>query len=49
VTSQQVECIYSENKGTYLYINENGNPVIVFEKYEIAPGAAGAVEFEIQK
>ncbi len=25
VTSQQVECIYSENKGTYLYTNENGN------------------------
>ncbi|MFT4004803.1 MAG: RsiV family protein [Lacrimispora sp.] len=34
---------------TKFYINENGNPVIVFEKYEIAPGAAGAVEFEIQK
>lgn len=25
VTSQQIECIYSENKGTYLYTNENGN------------------------
>ena len=25
VTSQQVECIYSENKGTYLYTNEKGN------------------------
>lgn len=34
---------------TKFYINENGNPVVVFEKYEIAPGAAGAVEFEIQK
>ncbi|MGN1180288.1 MAG: DUF3298 domain-containing protein [Suilimivivens sp.] len=30
------------------YINELGNPVIVFEKYEIAPGSAGEVEFEIE-
>lgn len=29
------------------YINENNRPVIVFEKYEIAPGASGEVEFEI--
>lgn len=34
---------------TKFYINENGNPVVVFNKYEIAPGAAGAVEFEIKK
>jgi len=25
VTTQQIECIYSENKGTYLHTNENGN------------------------
>lgn len=31
------------------YINKANNPVIVFEKYEIAPGAAGAVEFEIER
>lgn len=31
------------------YINESGNPVIVFEKYEIAPGSAGTVEFEIKR
>lgn len=31
------------------YVNESGNPVVVFEKYEIAPGAAGEVEFEIVK
>lgn len=31
------------------YMNQAGNPVIVFEKYEIAPGSAGEVEFEIQK
>lgn len=31
------------------YINTAGNPVIVFEPYEIAPGSAGTVRFEIQK
>lgn len=31
------------------YINEAGNVVIVFEKYEIAPGSMGIQEFEIQK
>ena len=29
------------------YINESGNPVVVFEKYDIAPGYMGAVEFEV--
>lgn len=29
------------------YINESGNPVVVFEKYEIAPGYMGQQEFEI--
>lgn len=29
------------------YINGNDRPVIVFERYEIAPGSAGEVEFEI--
>lgn len=32
---------------TKFYVNASGNPVIVFEKYEIAPGAAGPQEFEI--
>lgn len=35
------------NENTNFYINENGNPVIVFEKYEIAPGSTGMPEFEI--
>lgn len=35
----------SEN--TDFYINAKHNPVIVFEKYEIANGAAGEIEFEI--
>lgn len=29
------------------YINESNHPVIVFDKYEIAPGSSGEVEFEI--
>lgn len=33
---------------TDFYINENGNPVIVFDKYEIAAGYVGRPEFEIQ-
>ena len=31
------------------YINQAGNPVIVFDKYEVAPGSAGMVEFEIDR
>lgn len=30
------------------YINAAGNPVVVFEKYEIAPGYMGSQEFEIK-
>lgn len=32
---------------TKFYINENNHPVIVFEKYEIAPGSSGEIEFEL--
>lgn len=32
---------------TNFYINNNGNVVIVFEKYEIAAGSAGEIEFVI--
>lgn len=35
--------------GKKFYMSESGNPVLVFDKYEIAPGGAGAVEFEITK
>ena len=31
------------------YINENNRPVIVFGKYEIAPGSSGEIEFEIEE
>lgn len=34
---------------TNFYIDEAGNPVVVFAKYEIAIGAAGTQEFEILK
>ncbi len=30
------------------YINENGNVVIVFDKYEVGPGSTGCPEFEIK-
>ena len=32
---------------TSFYMNADGNPVVVLEKYEIAPGAEGRLEFEI--
>ncbi len=35
------------SEDTKFYINENNRPVIVFEKYEIAPGSLGEIEFEI--
>lgn len=34
---------------TNFYINSSGNPVIVFDKYEVAPGFMGRQEFEIVK
>lgn len=37
------------DKDTKFYINSRENPVIVFDRYEIAPGAAGIQEFEIIK
>ena len=33
---------------TDFYLNEAGDPVVVFAPYEIAPGAAGTVEFVIK-
>lgn len=36
------------NEDTPFYINESGNPVIVFEAYEIASGSEGQQEFEIK-
>ena len=52
---QAGEIFFAEDAGgfkgisdnTKFYINTNHNPVIVFDKYEIANGAAGEIEFEI--
>ncbi len=38
-----------EDEYQNFYINESGNVVIVFQKYEIAPGYMGIQEFEIQQ
>lgn len=48
---------FSEDEGgfttvtedTNFYINEVGNPVVVFDKYEVAPGFMGQQEFEITR
>lgn len=42
-----IEEMIDEN--TNFYINEQGKAVIVFEKYEIAAGAAGIIEFTIDE
>ena len=50
------EVFWTEEEGGFsgitedakFYVNEAGNPVIAFEKYEIAPGSSGEIEFEIQ-
>lgn len=44
-----IEGFTSVNENTKFYINEKGNPVICFDKYEIAPGYMGLQEFEIVK
>lgn len=39
----------SVDSNTKFYINDKGNAVVVFDKYEIAPGYMGIQEFEITK
>lgn len=39
----------SVTDGQLFYINGAGNPVVLFEKYEIAPGYMGTQEFEIAR
>ena len=49
------EIFFTEEEGGFagiseevkFYINKEDHPVIVFEKYEIAPGSSGEIEFEI--
>lgn len=51
------ETFFSKEEGGFetiaddqqFYINGVGNPIIVFEKYAIAPGSMGNVEFEIER
>lgn len=37
----------SVDENTRFYLNEQGLPVVVFDKYEVAPGSEGLVEFVI--
>lgn len=37
------------DRDTKFYVNEIGNPVVVFAKYEVAPGFMGIQEFEIER
>ena len=41
------DAVIEISKDTKFYINDRGNPVIVFEKYELTSGADGQQEFEI--
>ena len=42
-----IEGFQSINADQKFYINAGGNPVVIFEKYEIAPGYMGQQELEI--
>lgn len=37
------------SQDTKFYMNEEGNPVVIFDKYEVGPGSMGQVEFEISR
>ena len=45
--SDGIEGFTTVDENTKFYLNEKGNPVVVFAPYEIAPGAFGEQEFEI--
>lgn len=36
------------NENTEFYVNEKESPVIMSDKYEIAPRTHGAMEFEVE-
>lgn len=44
-----IEGFKTVDDSTKFYINQNGNAVLVFDKYEIAPGYMGIQEFEIER
>ena len=45
--TEGVEGFQSVTADQKFYLNEDGNPVVLFQKYEIAPGYMGVQEFEI--
>lgn len=45
--SEGVDGFQSVSDNQRFFLNEAGNPVVLFEKYEIAPGYMGQQEFEI--
>lgn len=47
--SSGIDGFSTVDETTKFYIGRSGNPVIVFDKYEIAPGAFGAQEFEVAR
>lgn len=47
--SEDIDGFSSVDEDTNFYLNEKGNPVICFNKYDIAPGFMGVQEFEISK
>ncbi len=46
---QEEEGFCAIKPGQNFFINDRGNIVICFDKYEVAPGAAGSPEFEIPR
>lgn len=50
IDAELKDCSFSKiNDNQNFYFSENGNIVIVFDKYEVGPGSSGAPEFEIDK
>lgn len=55
--SENADMFFTEDQGgfttvdemTNFYIDQSGDPVVVFPKYTVAPGAMGEVEFTISK
>lgn len=45
--TQGIEGFTTVDANTKFYINAAGNPVILFDKYEVGPGSMGEQEFEI--
>ena len=55
--SENADMFFTEDQGgfttvdemTNFYIDQSGDPVVVFPKYTVAPGAMGEVEFTVSK